>query len=252
MICLGIFWWLLKLIWDFILGLVARSEPKEPSERAEKRSAATASSSSLSSTNSVPVKQNNSSTNTNSEKEVRKENKDREERESRGRDVKRERESSEKVITIKEKSSSKDSKRDKDDGESRKRDRGEKRSDRDRSERKYYSPVSPAYHPLDRSNAGCSYDTHDRSNGEGTSSPMYSPPSPMYVDQQNDRYYPDAYDERERDRDLSSISNSSKGSNNRRSQDSPDERDIKRRRVDNSKVRFFENIEVFLIYIDIF
>lgn len=158
---------------------------------------------------------------------MRKENKEREERESRGSEKERERESSEKVVTIKEKSSSKESKRDKDDGENRKRDRGDKRSDRGERERKYYSPVSPAYHQNDRSNA------------DGTASPMYSAPSPMYVHEQNDRFNADAYDERERDRDLSSISNSSKGSNNRRSQDSPDERDIKRRRLDGSKVRIF-------------
>lgn len=155
---------------------------------------------------------------------MRKENKDREERESRGRDRERERESSEKVITIKEKSSSKESKRDKDDGESRKRDRGEKRdrSERDR-DRKYYSPVSPAYH------------ANDRSNVDGEASPEYV--QQVYVPNEMNRFHPDAYDERERDRDLSSISNSSKGSNNRRSQDSPDERDsAKRRRVENSKV----------------
>lgn len=62
----------------------------------------------------------------------------------------------------------------------------------------------------------------------------------MFVEH-NDRYYPETYDERERDRDLSSISNSSKGSNNRRSQDSPEEREIggKRRRIDGSKVCTF-------------
>lgn len=165
---------------------------------------------------------------------MRKEPKEREERESRIREREqreqreqreRERESSEKVITIKEKSSSKDSKRDKDENDGRKRDRGEKTRDRDR-DRKYYSPVSPAYH------------SNDRSNVDGTASPGYTPSSPMYIHsvEQNDRFYPDAYDERERDRDLSSISNSSKGSNNRRSQDSPDERDIKRRRIESSKV----------------
>lgn len=174
--------------------------------------------------NSVTIKQSNSSTSNNSEKEVRKEKVEREERESRGRERERdrERESTEKNVTIKEKSSSKDSKRDKDDGgESRKRDRGEKRSDR--SERKYYNPVSPIH---------LSYQ-----NADGVASPYYTPTSPMYAPEPNDRFHPDAYDVGDRDRDLSSISNSSKGSNNRRSQDSPDDRDIKRRRVDGSKVR---------------
>ncbi|XP_031624361.1 THO complex subunit 2 isoform X2 [Contarinia nasturtii] len=206
---------------------VTRTETKEVSERTEKRSTATTTSSSSStSTNSVSIKQTNSSSSNNSEKEVRKENKEREEREPRGRERERERDSTEKVIMIKEKNSSKDSKRDKDDGEIRKRDRAEKRdrSDRDR-DRKYYSPVSPAYHPNDRSNA------------DGAASPEYTTASPMYVSQNElNRFHPDTYDERERDRDLSSISNSSKGSNNRRSQDSPDEREgAKRRRVESLK-----------------
>lgn len=174
----------------------------------------------------MTVKQTITALSSNSDKEVRKEPKEREERETRGRERERERESSEKVITIKEKSSSKDSKRDKEDGDGRKRDRGEKTRDRDR-DRKYYSPVSPAP----------AYHSNDRSNADGTASPGYAPSSPMYIhSEQNDRFYPDGYDERERDRDLSSISNSSKGSNNRRSQDSPDERDIKRRRIEGSKV----------------
>lgn len=86
----------------------------------------------------------------------------------------------------KERSSTKESKRDKDenDGGSRKRERGEKRRER---ERKTISPVP------------------------------YFDAAPI------DRYYSnDQYDDRERDRDLSSISNSSNGSTNRRSQESPD------------------------------
>lgn len=184
------------------------------------------SSSSSSTANSVTVKQTISSLSSNSDKEPRKDTKDREEREPRGRERERdrERESVEKVITIKEKGSSKDSKRDKDDGDGRKRDRGEKTRERDR-DRKYlsYDAHSPPH-------------LNDRSNMDGVSSPIYSPVSPMYVHEPNDRFHPDAYDDRERDRDLSSISNSSKGSNNRRSQESPDERDIKRRRVEGSKV----------------
>lgn len=208
---------------------VVRTEPKEIAERNEKKSSSTTitlSSSSSSSANSVTVKQTNSSLNSNPDKETRKDTKDREEREPRGRDREREREreSAEKVITIKEKGSSKDSKRDKDDSDGRKRDRGEKTRERERDrDRKYLSYDSPPY-------------SNDRSNMDGVTSPVYSPVSPMYVHEPNDRYYPDAYDDKERDRDLSSISNSSKGSNNRRSQESPDERDIKRRRVEGSKV----------------
>lgn len=208
-------------------------------ERVEKRSstitsnnASSSSSSNNASTsnNTVTIKQSNSSTSTNSENEVRKESKDREERETRGRERERERESNEKVITIKEKSSSKDSKRDKDEGEGRKRDRGEnsKRGDREHNrDRKYYSPVSPVYH------------SNDHGNADGASSPNWAPSPSKYDPPQNDRFYSLAYDERERDRDLSSISNSSKGSNNRRSQDSPDDRvDHKRRKVDGSKVTY--------------
>lgn len=204
---------------------VIKVEPKEAPERAEKKPITLVSSSP--STNAVAPKQTNSSSSSNSEKEARKEAKEREDREQReprelrGRERDRERESSEQTISAKEKSSSKDSKRDKDDGESRKRDRSEKTRERER-DRKYYSPVSPTY------TAG---------HADGTQSPSWSPASQVYVfPEQNDRFHPDTYDERERDRDLSSISNSSKGSNNRRSQDSPDERDIKRRRIDGSKV----------------
>lgn len=83
-----------------------------------------------------------------------------------------------------DKIANKESKRDKDDSEnSRKRDRSEKRRDR---ERKTISP--PPYYP-------------ERSSSQ-------------------DRYYNDI--ERDHDRDLSSISNSSNGSTNRRSQESPD------------------------------
>lgn len=204
---------------------------KEVPERVEKRSSssATTTAAAAAPVNSTAAKQTITSTSSsNSEKETRKDTKDREEREQRNRERDRERESSEKIITIKEKSSSKDSKRDKDDGDGgRKRDRGEKTRDRDR-DRKYYSPVSPAYH------------ANDRSTVDGAASPTFSPSSPMYVEH-NERFHPDAYDER--DRDLSSISNSSKGSNNRRSQDSPDERELvtKRRRIDGSKVNNFQH-----------
>lgn len=160
------------------------------------------------------VKQSNSSQSNNSDKAERKETKDREDRESRGRDRDRgERESIEKIVTIREKSSTKDSKRDKEENDSRKRDRSEKVRDR---ERKYYSPISPPTYHNDRS-------------VDGTTSPVYPSSPPKF-------YAVDGYDDR--DRDLSSISNSSKGSNNHRhSQDSPDERDIKRRRIESSKVK---------------
>lgn len=98
----------------------------------------------------------------------------------------KERESTTEKSVSKERSSTKESKRDKDenDGGSRKRERGEKRRER---ERKTISPVP------------------------------YFDAAPI------DRYYSnDQYDDRERDRDLSSISNSSNGSTNRRSQESPD------------------------------
>lgn len=100
----------------------------------------------------------------------------------------KERESTTEKCVSKERSSTKESKRDKDDndGGNRKRERGEKRRERER-ERKTISPAP------------------------------YFDPAPI------ERYYStDQYDERERDRDLSSISNSSNGSTNRRSQDSPD------------------------------
>lgn len=166
-------------------------------------------SSSVVSTANNSVKHSSSgSTNNTSDKEPRKESK-------------KERDSTEKVITIKEKGSSKESKRDsKEDGEIRKRDRGEKRRDRERN--KITTP--PSYY-------------NDRYAERAVSPSSYVTPAdaPMYVVESNDRFHDDNYDER--DRDLSSISNSSKGSTNRRSQESPDaERELKRRRVDNSKV----------------
>lgn len=161
-----------------------------------------------------------------SEKEQRKENKERErEIREREKEKEKEKESTEKVITIKEskRDSSKESKRDKDDGEIvRKRDRGEKRRDRERN--KIATPPSYYNDRYDDSRA-VSPQSYDRR------SPSYHPPDT------NDRFHgADGYID-ERDRDLSSISNSSKGSTNRRSQESPDnERELKRRRLENSKV----------------
>lgn len=176
------------------------------------------------------VKHSTNSTNNISEKEQRKENKEREremrEREKeKDKDKEKEKESTEKVITIKEskRDSSKESKRDKDDGEIvRKRDRGEKRRDRERN--KIASPPSYYNDRYDDPRA-VSPTFYDRR------SPSYHPPD------LNDRFHgTDGYND-ERDRDLSSISNSSKGSTNRRSQESPDnERELKRRRLENSKV----------------
>lgn len=166
------------------------------------------------------------------EKEIKKENKERERDREREREKEkekekekereRERESSEKSVVVEKKSSSKDSKRgDKDDSENRKRERGEKRRDRKVVPSSPTYPVSPTYHYND-----------------GTPPDFYSPSSPRY--EPNDRFYSGGYvdEQRERtDRDLSSISNSSKGSSNRRSQESPDhERELKRRRIDGSKV----------------
>lgn len=125
-----------------------------------------------------------------------------------------------------EKKSSKESKRgDKDDAEPRKRERGEKRRDRKVAPPSpTYPPNSPAYSPV---------------------SPRYNAPSPQAYSpvshyESNDRFYGEGYDDaRHRaDRDLSSVSNSSKGSTNRRSQESPEhEREMKRRRIDGPKVR---------------
>lgn len=166
------------------------------------------------------VKHSTNSTNNISEKEQRKENKERE-REIREREKEKEKESTDKVITIKEskRDASKESKRDKDEGEViRKRDRGEKR--RDREKHKITEP--PSYY-------------NDRYDDPRAVSPQFydrRSPDP------NDRFHgADGYNDERADRDLSSISNSSKGSTNRRSQESPDnERELKRRRLENSKV----------------
>lgn len=206
------------------------TEAKESTERSEKKSASAlpVASSSSSSTSSVATNSNSlvkNSTNSGyniSEKEQRKENK---EREKEIREREKERKSTEKVITIKEskRDSSKESKRDKDDGEIvRKRDRGEKRRDRERN--KIATP--PSYYN-DR------YDDHTLEYTYTPTTPTYVPTSPSY----DGAAYTQVSPRYERDRDLSSISNSSKGSTNRRSQESPEnERELKRRRVDNSKV----------------
>lgn len=204
------------------------TETKDTTERIEKKliSAIPVASSSVATNSNSSVKHSTNSTNNISEKEQRKENKERE-REIREREKEKERESTEKVITIKEskRDSSKESKRDKDEGEIvRKRDRGEKRRDRERN--KIATP--PSYYS----------DRYDDSRAVSpqfynTRSPSYHPPD------LNDRFHTaDGYND-ERDRDLSSISNSSKGSTNRRSQESPEanERELKRRRLENSKVR---------------
>lgn len=209
---------------------------KETPERNDKKTA----------TNSVaPVPTNNSSkpssstsqTSNNTDKEARKEakEKEREQRDrERGRDREREkerereRESSEKAIVV-EKKSSKESKRllEKEDGDTRKRERGEKRRDRK------VAPSSPQYTPAP---ASPKYDAKYEPSTDytGTSypqSPEYNPPH----FEANDRFYDDG--RHRADRDLSSVSNSSKGSTNRRSQESPDhEREMKRRRIDGSKV----------------
>lgn len=202
--------------------MLLSAELKEPTERSEKKAsiivASSSSSSSVASNTNNSVKHSSSSSANNvSEKEQRKETKDRDRDRS---EREKERESTEKVIAVKEKT--KESKRDKEDGEIRKRDRGEKRRERERN--KIATP--PSYY-------------NDRYDDRAVSPSFYEAHghSPSYVEP-NDRFHGDVYDERERDRDLSSISNSSKGSTNRRSQDSPDttERELKRRRVDNSKV----------------
>lgn len=202
------------------------AEIKDATERTEKKSSSTLpiASSSVANNSIISLKHSTNSTNNISEKEQRKENKERE-REIREREKEKEKESTEKVITFKEskRDLTKESKRDKDDGEIiRKRDRGEKRRDRERN--KIATPPSYYSDRYDDPRA-VSPQCYDRR------SPSYHPPDP------NERFHgADGYID-ERDRDLSSISNSSKGSTNRRSQESPDnERELKRRRLENTKV----------------
>ncbi|XP_037040201.1 THO complex subunit 2 isoform X2 [Bradysia coprophila] len=125
------------------------------------------------------------------------------------KEVKKERESNGKVqeppVVVLDKKSSKEQKREEKQREKEEKEIETRKRDRDRSEKR-----------RDRKTA--------------------SPATNYYDLATNDRYYTtDQYEptDRERDRDLSSISNSSNGSTNRR-QESPDHDRVKRRKVDSS------------------
>jgi len=89
----------------------------------------------------------------------------------------------------------------------------------------------------------------DRDRGEKRRERKTASPGPTYYDiSTNDRYYTtDQYEQsdRERDRDLSSISNSSNGSTNRR-QESPDHDRVKRRKVDSSLKKSLDDVPIIL------